>query len=258
MNEQGHAQPTISRRRLAVGAAWSVPAVAMATAAPAFAASACGDCFELDWSQIPSSTYYWRTSGTTFTMPLTYRGSGTPRCSAPTLSITLSWTGAVYNSQGSGQGHGSLSNMARGQNLPAVRIPYLSKGLVLNQQGGSVSTLSYSLSGTPVRSLSTSLYDLSRINSQYGDYVKFNVPVTVTGSGAGVMDNLSPAASSGTLELPAGTEMTRPAQQGTSALPGYQNISATSDAGISNFTMTYRNDQSGWQFVALGNLVVCT
>ncbi|MDO5676864.1 MAG: hypothetical protein Q4G35_05075 [Propionibacteriaceae bacterium] len=129
---------------------------------------------------------------------------------------------------------------------------------MLNQKGGSVSTLTYSLSGTPVRSFKTSLFDLSRINSRYGDYVQFNVPVTVTGSASGVMNNLFPAATSGTLQLPAGQEMNRPAQEGSAMLSGFQNISAESTTGITNFTMTYRNDQGDWQFVAMGNLTICT
>ena len=86
--------PGVTRRTLARGAAWSVPAVAVAAAAPAYAVSGVRPCVapppEIEGCKYPGNSEPWEK---TFRAPVTF----TNNC-AQALTITLtaiSWGGCV-------------------------------------------------------------------------------------------------------------------------------------------------------------------
>jgi hypothetical protein len=88
-----HQTSTISRRRVAQGAAWAVPVIAVGAAAPNAAASPCTETHTYDWSIYTSGTYTTtiNAAGATTTMTIT---SNQPRGNVGSPSNNLRvWNG---------------------------------------------------------------------------------------------------------------------------------------------------------------------
>ncbi|MDO5533487.1 MAG: hypothetical protein Q4F65_02395 [Propionibacteriaceae bacterium] len=110
---------------------------------------------------------------------------------------------------------------------------------------------------TLVTSLEFTMYDLSRVNSNYIDEITFNRPVSVTGDNT----HLNVGTSS-TVAVGANTKIYRTQARATSALTGSQQV-ATTGAPFSSFSITYSNgvtgksDATNNQFMAFANFEYC-
>lgn len=253
----------ISRRTLTRGAAWAVPAIAAAQAAPAFAASRCG-CFILS---LPTEGPYTSTS-----QPRTSTVTGTSTmegCPNESVSWTLRNQAGGNYLRTSSTGHGAVGTVGQDGDGTWKTIPHLPGGgaYVLNQRTGSrsssnptpgpaVTTITLTFP-TQVTSLSFTMYDLSRVDTNYTDEVTFNRPVSVTGDNT----NLNVGTAS-TIAVSANTKIYRTQARATSALTGSQRV-VTTGAPFSSFSITYSNgvtgksDTTNNQFMAFGSFEYC-
>lgn len=187
-----------TRRTLVRGAAWSVPVVSMATAAPAFAASPCATAY----------AYFLNWGSTTYSHPNVTPSVGTATIASSNGGPTIY---AVFSTvfSGSGAGDGTLpSGEARNLSVPtataggdATRDPAITnlgglgadeKGLRLqetspagstNRQTLTVSFRTGSATGplVNVRGLSFSIVDIDAITTfPYSDRVVLSPTVPVT------------------------------------------------------------------------------
>lgn len=254
----------VSRRSIALGAAWAVPAIAVAGVAPAFAASA-GCCYTLDWNQFSRGADANQQVATLTAdrtcanqTPLTARMSlsrgGNPGA-VPTSGTSCS-TG-LYSSAFNGRVDFRGEQMGYPQSSP-FRLPALSdteRALILNIGHNTTTSVTFTFSA-PVAGITFNLYDLTRSNStqssgayRYTDEVSFSRPTALGGS----VTSLNSTAQ------PAGSFYSRTAQLESNASNPQINTVTTTDADSSStFTITYRAQAScGWQFVGIGDMRVC-
>lgn len=260
--QQQFAERDFSRRTVAKGAAWLVPTVAVASAAPAFAVSGpCEGCYTMNWSQYPLRT---TVNGQTFTT------SGTPCAEPPTASVSVNrgGTGSAASNTSNVSGSGRYSSYFNGvidyrgeQNGNAApngyTIPGMSQsnlGLVLNIGSGVTTSVTFTFN-EPISSLELPIYDISRSNRttgsntyRYIDEVAFSQPTTASG----VTTSLNRTSAA------AGQKYFRNAQVESSTGNLLLTFSTTSTSSFDSFTVTYTNGTtSGWQFIALGNPSFC-
>ncbi|MDO5633326.1 MAG: hypothetical protein Q4G34_00420 [Micrococcus sp.] len=265
MTSSPSAQPsTLSRRSVAKGLGWSVPAVAMVSAAPAMAASApTGICFTLDFNRYSGSargqTFYFTSPETTYQLPMTVtytqlagqefrlRGSG---------SLSNSNMNIGYRAFDSGDNSATLMGMSPSRT-----------GLLLNQYlPGAAANIEFAF-GAQVTSVSMDIYDITRVNNtinsnawRHIDTVSFNQG-TVNVSGQTALFNRT----SGT----AGTQFFRTGvyETGSNQNVGPANFTV-SGLAATDLTMRYDNTYTGGtntsfarrnaEFIAIGNMRVCT
>ena len=162
-----------SRRTVARAAAWTVPVVAVATAAPAYAASPCDRRFNanFDWDG-PSNTFT-RTSGTSATA--TYDPDG---ASGPVPALTLTAAASYVGNMRSGaefSGNGN-SNFTIATQVGGLGV----SGLQLEQSTTSSSPQGYNDRGTYTftfsRPVSNLQFTITDIDSQSDDFLDLLVP----------------------------------------------------------------------------------
>ena len=228
-----HEQTRPTRRTVARAAAWTVPVVAVATAAPAFAASPCDQRLNanFDWDG-PSNTFS-RTSSTSAVATYDPDGSAGP-VPALTLTAAASYTGNMKSGaefSGNGNNNFTLATQVGGLGI---------SGLQMEQATTSTSPQGYNDRGTytftfsrPVTNLQFTITD---IDSQSDDFLDLLVP-----SAGYTVVSKSPTVQSGTSN---GTQFFY--QQYTSN--PYDNV--TSNGGnlelryagpLTSFSITYSN-----------------
>lgn len=262
MQETTNARPAaapraLSRRTLAMGALWSVPAVAVASAAPAFATSP-GGCFRLRWDQWGDGT---RVDGRTGAMVDATTWAPTSLLSTA-VAISMGGTaGTASNTSNtpstglySSTFNGTVGNRGEqvgyaapgGYQLPALGE---AKALILNIGHTTTTTASLTFS-RPVRSISFTLFDVSKVDRSvsnvydYTDTVSFSAPVTLSGD----TTNLNATSGSGPF-----SRISREPSDSTQRIV----VSWTGEARAS-FAITYTAPTAtGWQFIGIGDVTVC-
>ncbi|MDO5617777.1 hypothetical protein [Kocuria sp.] len=240
----------ISRRTIAKGAAWAVPAIAVATAAPAYAASP-GHCFTQNWSQYSGSA-----SGATYVL----RSSSGQTLN---MTVTATQTSGVASSRNMTIGYQGIGGSGASDTISGMNAS--NTGLVLNHFYPNASMRVMFTFDSPIVSASFPIYDItydrntiSNNQYQHQDAVTFS---SGTATLSGNTTNMS--ATSG----PAGTRFNRSAELRTNgASPGATNVSLTNITG-SSLTITYANLYTGstgtWatrnaEYIGIGNMTICT
>lgn len=184
-----------SRRTLVRGAAWTVPVVAVATAAPAFAASPCDPLVNqtIDWDA-PATTTWSRTNSNSGTA--SYDPDGATG-EIPSLSMTVA---ANY----SGNMRAGFE-FPQGRQNPSLRVTSPIGGLGVsglalyqattstNPQGrNEMGSYTFTFS-RPVTNLRLTLTDIDSAFGDFWDVVELSPGYTVTSQGSGlVADNGGP------------------------------------------------------------------
>ncbi|NYE35772.1 hypothetical protein F4692_000876 [Nocardioides cavernae] len=159
-----------SRRTVVRGAAWSVPVIAAATAAPAFAASPCDPRTGavIDWDNTATTTHQ-RTSILGATTKYDPDGNGP----VPVLTLT---TTAVYS--GNMKSGTEFGNAVNDSLLLQSNVGNLGAGLVMYQSTTSTGAGTFNDRGTytfqfsrPVKNLTFTVTDIDSNGSQYYDAV---------------------------------------------------------------------------------------
>ena len=156
--------PSLSRRTVAHGLAWTVPAVAAAAAAPAFAVSCAnpaaftGRFTQADVYGTPPSTYTWSAAGRT---PITL-SLNTVADSGKSLTPNN-----LTSAGGSNQGYNGLGDLR-------------ADGLLLQQSGSGGQRLTITFS-RPVTNLQFTIADVDWLRSRYRDAIVLDPePTSVT------------------------------------------------------------------------------
>lgn len=194
-------QPRVARRTVVAGAAWTIPVIATAAAAPAHAASCTGICYVLDWDS-PAQGFQGQAGAVTANWTRT--GSVPPPSGSGACNTTLGVTAAQNRVGGVSLGRnaggttfrtdtgGDFSIGTTAEPQSSTSVVNASPGLVLAQArtAPSDNQLEYvTFTFTqPVTSVSFTIHDLSSqsdVNSgtYYIDQVAFNKPATVEATG---------------------------------------------------------------------------
>lgn len=220
-----------SRRTLVRGAAWSVPVVAMAATAPAFAAS-CGSIttsYALDWNN---------TARTTYTPPATPAGTGTGKKTGYATALATAGSGAssvtvTFDSTTVGTVSRTANNLVLGgSNVGGTGGPGLQLTHDSLQTGrGNRQELVITFS-RPVTELSFSIADIDSSSGSWYDQVELT---GTTGSGVAAFTQSPVATTSSTSVVVWGD-----GSQGQPWRPrnDSQNIGSGSSAGNKTLTFT--------------------
>lgn len=226
MSEQA-AGPT--RRTLVRGAAWSVPVVAIATAAPAFAASPCSDLYNyrLVWGTTPYSKGTATATSTTSSATI-------PAPAGAVSSLAVSFTAARVGTTTLATTNldlvaGSSNTGGLGQQAIAMRNATTALTRDLGRQEMTITF------GRPVRNLVLTITDID-IDLTYNDQVDLSVVPTSVKRPATVVGDGSPTGSTAT---------TGPFRNTTAGnlLPesGAGNVELTYAGPLSSVTIRYWN-----------------
>lgn len=287
MNQPPHAlRSSVSRRSLALGAAWSIPAViAAAPAASAASSVLCKGCWTLNWDSSPSP-YNNDFTSHTGTTDWTRDGYLTP----PTGVNNCGWITSVVSQQRStGASMGptpTTRNDTRGDfgigwtpDFSTIATGGVA-GLILNQATASAVTraLEYVTFEfyTPITSVSFTIYDFTSTTTSgaannYIDAVGFDKSTTVTASGDTVGGNLRTTMNAAAASSQTTNSLTNyvyraasfPTATTTPTATNGRNVDVTvSLGGATNFKMSYYNtgdvrSNSNDQWVVIGDLKVC-
>ena len=183
-----------SRRNVVRGAAWSVPVIAVATAAPAFAASPCDPRTNqvLAWDST-TTTNWTRTNSRSGSA--SYDPDGNGAIPALTLSVSTGYTGNMR------PGYEFPNNRQNPSLRVSTPVGGLSaSGLALYQSTTSTSPQGRNEIGTytftfsrPVTNLRLTLTDIDSAFGDFWDVVELSAGYTVTNQGSGlVVDNGGP------------------------------------------------------------------
>lgn len=239
------AELTPSRRTLVRGAAWSVPVVAVAATAPAYAASTCADgAYQVRWGTDYVASTKSATANRTGTS-----GTGVVGNAALTLTVTNQFGGSMA----SGSAGGGVSNLvASPWNVAGVGVP----GLTIMQQV-TTSTVAWWSStrnplptprsgnfqrvtltfNRPVWNLKFTITDIDSNSGQYQDRI------AVSGNPAFTMNaGVSGAGSDGAPWQPVNNNQNWDPQSETQ---GNVQVDYTGQPAASVYTITYWNDQAG-------------
>ncbi|WP_144790382.1 hypothetical protein [Kocuria palustris] len=268
-------QQGVDRRAVAKGIIWTVPAISLAAAAPAYAASPTG-CHTLNWAS---------TSGTATSISGTAtRDSGSSGPSV-SVSVTTSRSGGSavtfgaerYDMKGYAAGSqaavGSNNTRNNQSNSFVVAPGSTSSVLVLNQWSGATGqptranqTLTFSISSSGTtrlpRSISFKIYDVTSQVSGENSKFYYSDRVAITGGTVafsqftGYSQSSYTTASNGVLDMKDKTQVST--QTGN-------HVTATITNPTSNrFTLNYSNSATqaptitgNQQYIALGDLRVC-
>jgi hypothetical protein len=233
-----------SRRTLVRGAAWSVPVVAVAATAPAYATSACADgAYQVRWGTDYTASTKSATANRTGTS-----GSGAVGNAPLTLTITTKFVGAMA----AGSANDGVSNLAASPwNVAGVGAP----GLAIMQQ---VTTRYYWWSATryplptprdgnyqqvtltfsrPVWDLKFTITDIDSNSGQYQDRI------VVSGSPSFTLNSgVSGGGSDGSPWQPVNNNQNWNPQTQTQ---GNVQVDYSGLPAANVYTITYWNDQSG-------------
>lgn len=254
--------PSISRRRIATGLAWSVPAVVVATATPALAMSPCKGCHTLQWNQFAVGTDVNGRVATTV-------ADGEPCPNPPTvaLAVTKGGSAGTVNAQTRTSSEGLYSAAFNGKvdyrgeqnDYPAGSRPFeisgtsaSDPGLILNIGYRTTTTVTFSFP-VEVNRLSFDIHDITRSNHsndhfKYTDTVSTSTAVTLTGT------------STRTLNRTSGTGPFNRTVAETSSETDAKTIRFTqsTDEPLTSFTLTYTAPrEDGWQFIVIDDLHFC-
>lgn len=270
----------VSRRAVALGAAWAVPALVWAAPAPAFAASSASGCFTLDWNKAGTLTGTQGTNGTYSSILLTPQSGAS---GAPDVTVSQSRTSGVsYGPSGTVSATTGDFGIAKtgntGNNLAGYAGTYSAAGnpvgLILDQStadaasGLASETVTFSFSA-PVKSISYSVYDFSSATSSgtasadcsyYVDQLSSSASGTVSTTGSGGCSlNTTTISSTSPVSL-------------TGNCPSSSTLPTLSlnfpSVGSTSYSLTYSNkgpanSRTGcgsgkWgQAVIIGNMTVC-
>lgn len=235
------ARPT--RRALASGVLWSLPALAVARAAPAFAASGC--CYTIKWNQKTG-----KVAGATFGSSAIAPCTGVGPTVIPTILTSTPTQQPTYNmTVGTKVGYS-------GTGTQVFTVPSLPGPMLILNQGNSTSTsetILFSFSAT-VKSLSFTLYDLSSATTGIGQYtywdqVKFSSAITSSGGDAVANWNAT-SGPAGTWFYPKSSNIQSAANQAV--------LITASAVNSTTFSVTYGDKASGgYQFIAIGDFRIC-
>jgi hypothetical protein len=170
-----------TRRTLVRGAAWSVPVVAVAATAPAFAASPC------DAITLPSFALSGGTTGTASNGTRTWTKSLTTGTSTLTLSATSSYTGSMAMASNQSP-YAHFGTAADAGNTNTVGLQMFQERGTANVTTPSDHAGTYTYTFTrPVTNLTFTLSDIDRYQYQEGrwnpvDYYQYDDRVAVTSS----------------------------------------------------------------------------
>lgn len=253
----------ITRRSLALGAAWAVPAVAFAGAAPAFAASMTSGCFVLDWSALgegtpvhgarPSLTPVDGQPGELFasiSIANTVEDGRALQPGAPTSHHL--WVCSEDSQRYSERYHGKVGTVAERYQFHGTIPGLTAPGLVLNLSAYGIATVTFAFS-QPVSSVTVPTRDLSRNQQLYNerdhsdDRLSFDQPTQVSGD---VRQLVDPDA-----VRPAGYWYHRNIVGANGMLTEFTTVA---DEPFSTFTLAFRaHGVCGWHHLALENMTVC-
>ncbi|WP_374928793.1 hypothetical protein [Kytococcus sedentarius] len=157
-----------SRRAIAKGAAWTVPAIAMATAAPAVAASTCAGCHTMEWSQFALGET--PTTGTTtpsdvecatpFPVTIKTSATGNPGTVNPrTNTASTGFYSEAFNMKVGYQGEQAGRDLSRPFSIAGVSAE--APGLILNIGHNTTTKVEFTFPA-PVSSVSLDVYDFTR------------------------------------------------------------------------------------------------
>lgn len=240
-----------SRRSVLRASAWSVPAIAVASAAPAFAASSCVDVdYAFSWSgagwnYTPSSIWSPNGAGSGIDTATPNTGALPPGQVVDPLTLTVS-NAFAGRMTGTEAGDGARNMRLSPFNVGALGHP----GLTLLQRVNNNNSLGNSSAARrqhhqtmtftfsrPVSNLSFTVTDIDQSNGQYHDRVEVapapaqtSQPSTVLGQGTTA--NPWRASANGNHDA-----STSPA--------GNAQVVRLSNAALSTFTITFWSDQSG-------------
>lgn len=256
----------ISRRTVAKGVAWSVPAITAASAAPAFAASPCvGGCYTMNWGDWAMGTSVDGQTGQTVSTDAACSSSLTVQIdvdmsgTASTLNAnTVTGSSGKYNSTYNGKvGYLGEQNGYVGTNAWNIRgVSDADPGMVLNIGSNTKTTVTFRFSQA-VSSVELDILDITRItdttnSNRYHcqDTVSFSHDVRVTGD-----MNSANVVSGATLR--AGEPFHRTARYPSLPDRPVSNTFAATGS-ITTFNVTYSAPVAdGWQFIALGDPRFC-
>ena len=256
------------------GVAWSVPAVTVAAAAPAFASSMCSGCFRMSWSQfaigmdalgqVGSSTLLSGTCVSNPTVSISGNREGYPDTADSGCSTDL--YSSAFNLKVDYRGE-QLGYSAAGGPYQFPCLSSTSPGLIFNIGFYTTSTVTFTFS-QPVTSLEFDICDISRSNGssstyRYIDSFSFSEDMVVTGDMTYlVQDSVAGAVGAASVAsgavVPADNFIYRSSAYTTSGVPKVNHVKTTNATSISSFTITYTAPEGcGWQFASVGDLQFC-
>jgi hypothetical protein len=265
----------ISRRVLARGAVWAVPAVAVVSAAPAMAAS-CFGCYSFDFASLAAGTSFQNASH----VVTATRISGSVSCPVPTLTIGGTATGTAGTPTAATCSTGMYSSAHHlkigtdGEYVNATQVltwhldcagAPIPNELILNIGQDATTSVTFTFS-VPVHNLSFGVCDLSRNvdppNYQtYADVLSFSRPVQITvGDTTNLIHSPTPTGAGGTAApvgtiVPTGDYLFRSTYGG-----GGSSLTLTTPTAdwFTTFTLQYVAPIScGWQGLAIRDLAFC-
>lgn len=283
-------QPRVARRTVVAGAAWTIPVIATAAAAPAHAASCVGVCYTLDWDS-PTQGFVGDAGATTANWTRT--GSVAPPSGSGACNTTLGVTAAQNRVGGVSLGHNSsgttfrtdtggdfsIGTIAEPQVTPPTPVVNAEPGLVLAQArtAPSDNQLEYVTFtfDTAVSTVSFTIHDLSSqtnvtSGTYYIDQVAFDKPATVTATGTVASIRTS-------LDATAATTKTTSAASATLTNYFYRSgnnpsLSNNYDVNVqlavngTSFTLAYASPTQNEgtskpynrQWIVIGDMTICT
>jgi hypothetical protein len=232
------ARPRASRRSIIAGAAWAAPVVVVASAAPAFAASACevtDYAYAVDWG----TSVFSRSSDASAVVTATPSTAGTSA-----LTVTFARTM-------NGRARATANNLTVPTATNIGNLGAGERGLLLEQtmtrdqtsrNNNQTVTMTFS---RPVTGLTFTITDIDSATGSYWDRIElsgspqssFPAPSTVTGAGSVTSPWRQPSDNTP-----------------TASTSGAGNVLVTYPGTVSTLTMVYWNaDGSGNQLVMLGD-----
>ncbi len=283
----------LSRRQIAVGAAWAVPVVVTTAPAPVYAASFCvNQCYTLDWDNAGQG-FLGDAVGLDPNVDWTRTGYVAPTAPCTKyLNVTVAQqrTGGMYQPgvyQASTRTD-TAGDFSIGRNIDsATQVPAAQPGLVLYQSNiiGYSSTESETVTFTfdrPIQTVTFTIYDVTRQGTgtsysninDYQDRVAFNVAGTVTKQGdtvptaSNLVSTRNPTAAASQSTFGDITNfINRSSEYLTTSTDRSVGVSLTL-AGASSFQMIYAGlapygtgttgSRRNRQYVVIGDLTVCT
>ena len=239
----------VSRRTLAAGAAWSVPAIVVAGAAPAVAASRCdGVCtpYVIDWDR----TSLWAKG--VYTLPVKTGFKTVTGATSVRMTVTSSFSGAmkagVVKEASTGLTYSENLTITDGTRDAGAAWPF-GRAFQLHQQvrdstGKNISTGSSQDAQTvvfafsePLCSLTFSLWDIDAQDYRATGYNDFADSVSVTSAAAYAVSRGANVTGAGTAASP--LRSTKSADQ--SAVSSAASATLTFAGPVSSFTVRYWN-----------------
>lgn len=255
----------LSRRTLAKGAAWSIPVIAAAASAPAYAVSpACqglcytGDFSSADLGKLASDVVLTGTpempgcNQPPITVSMTLNMGGTPGASTSNSTVSTGKYSSAFNGKIGYQGEQN-GYSATGNPYPIPGLSRTDPGLVLNIGYNTTTSVTFNFS-EPISSASIRILDISRgVNDRYSDTWVYTDTVTINQPWVMTGDTNYANRTSGA----AGDTFyrTRSYTSG-SVMSNTMTTRATSE--FSSLTFTYSAPAyRGWQFIAIDELKFC-